>query len=960
MAVHLNRQTSANKETFSSQKIDNVPVSMNTEQPQLTLERDSRSSALGNASGIGALLPPPCNYFGIQAKLTIGSPDDKYEREADHIAEQVMRMSEPVVQTSRLHEEEMLQPSQNTPFFQRKCTKCEEELKEKIQTKSENGSQAQASSELASKINNASGNGQPIDKDTRSFMENRFSLNFSNVRIHTGSNAHNLNNQLQSRAFTFGTDIFFNNGEYDTGSRQGKQLIAHELAHVVQQGGSRKLVQREGGVRMLPVETFSGLWQEFLLAKQRNDSQNALQLALRLSNISASLEDSRQYGLELGIYLLQNGELTAAKKVLANYESFVWIRFISIDKKDLGKVLYEDFNIDSLLQQAENLARQSSFPDAIQILTLITFYAQVNISILSKRNPFDEVFANKMHELIGQLDPSLSARESRRQMEDILRIGQFSTALPRVAKYSNLTNAYDLLRNAHTLFLRLQREAIMNNDTTHASTYALQHQKYVAALRQRHLMFDSPGITMESSEAFNTRGDVGYTIYGANDATEVVTPLPGTATPAELGFFPLYTSDLNVIMNSMAGQSKLINDLLAMPQVRSAFPSGEINMQNTDTRINVWKLAFQYLASSMSAPNALDAIIGLIERFFKYFTVHTEYNIRDFGVSYLSTTFPTDLIGRAVRDCGVYALTAAYEVYRVARSASPRLNLRFQLYSMLEHVILVIRDDDNKRHYIVNNNEIAGPNNGDVLQDVGGQYAKTFQRGFAITPSLDISLGDSSMTDTNFRNQAWVNYQAATSWGLTPESPTGADDIRTLEQRSRDAYIHYYERISEFDRIANLVQRRLNWIRDQVISEPVAKRADKLKSYITEQNITLLINSLYSIFMYYGPQAASSNVIAVDNRTPQHIQRNVVNRQSTYLYSVPEGSGIHPLVRFARAIILLNHIGMPIPAGLNAAYVTFIQNLRLVPNFGQNITQFEKTIASGISVDDLIIQVLAN
>jgi hypothetical protein len=68
-------------------------------------------------------------------------------------------------------------------------------------------------------------------------MEPAFGADFSGVRVHSDSKAHGLNQSLQARAFTTGQDIFFRGGEYNPGSSAGKELVAHELTHVVQQNG---------------------------------------------------------------------------------------------------------------------------------------------------------------------------------------------------------------------------------------------------------------------------------------------------------------------------------------------------------------------------------------------------------------------------------------------------------------------------------------------------------------------------------------------------------------------------------------------------------------------------------------------------------------------------------------------------------------------------------------------------
>lgn len=81
------------------------------------------------------------------------------------------------------------------------------------------------------------GGAQSLDAGTRSQMESAFGENFGDVRVHTGKGAGDASKELGARAFTRGRDIYFNEGEYNPSTREGKELLAHELTHVVQQGG---------------------------------------------------------------------------------------------------------------------------------------------------------------------------------------------------------------------------------------------------------------------------------------------------------------------------------------------------------------------------------------------------------------------------------------------------------------------------------------------------------------------------------------------------------------------------------------------------------------------------------------------------------------------------------------------------------------------------------------------------
>jgi hypothetical protein len=86
-------------------------------------------------------------------------------------------------------------------------------------------------------------NGKPLEEGPRNFMEERFGKDFSQVRIHLDHNAANSADAIQARAYTSGNDIVFGSGEYQPHTDEGKNLLAHELVHVIQQSGA---VQRKG------------------------------------------------------------------------------------------------------------------------------------------------------------------------------------------------------------------------------------------------------------------------------------------------------------------------------------------------------------------------------------------------------------------------------------------------------------------------------------------------------------------------------------------------------------------------------------------------------------------------------------------------------------------------------------------------------------------------------------------
>ncbi len=94
-------------------------------------------------------------------------------------------------------------------------------------------------------LNQTEGKGQSLPDDVKSTMGNAFNTDFSSVKIHTDQTAIQLTKKLGAKAFTRGKDIYFNKGEYQTSTNQGKKLLAHELTHVVQQKGSHQLINRQ-------------------------------------------------------------------------------------------------------------------------------------------------------------------------------------------------------------------------------------------------------------------------------------------------------------------------------------------------------------------------------------------------------------------------------------------------------------------------------------------------------------------------------------------------------------------------------------------------------------------------------------------------------------------------------------------------------------------------------------------
>ena len=167
----------------------------------------------------------------IQTKLVVGPAGDHYEREADSVARQVMQR---IGSGSQLEDDEMQRVVRRLPL--QRAVAADEGLLAPIGP--EGGA---VGADTSRQIESMRGGGAALAEPVRRSMESAFGADFSGVRVHEGAAADRLNAQMGARAFTTGSDIFMRSGEYRPSNRSGQEMLAHELTHVVQQGGAALL-----------------------------------------------------------------------------------------------------------------------------------------------------------------------------------------------------------------------------------------------------------------------------------------------------------------------------------------------------------------------------------------------------------------------------------------------------------------------------------------------------------------------------------------------------------------------------------------------------------------------------------------------------------------------------------------------------------------------------------------------
>lgn len=296
------------------------------------------------------------DFFGVQAKLETGKPGDKYEQEADAMADKVVNQTsstDPIqskgaeeeevqqkpisesiskVQKQDMKEEEPVQAQEEEEAVQsqeeeevvqsqeeeeaiqsqeeeeavqsqeeEEAVQAEEE-EEALQTKSEanNLNHQKRANSIETTLNQSKGSGKALDKSIKNEMESGFGADFSQVRIHHDARANDMSKQIHAQAFTHGNDIYFNSGKYQPESQNGKRLLAHELTHTIQQKG---MVQRKVQRKWAKNETYKSydgttikadLNLKFKAAVLNKSSNAALNTSGLASAAKSQIENSYQ------------------------------------------------------------------------------------------------------------------------------------------------------------------------------------------------------------------------------------------------------------------------------------------------------------------------------------------------------------------------------------------------------------------------------------------------------------------------------------------------------------------------------------------------------------------------------------------------------------------------------------------------------------------------------------------
>ncbi|MCC5938907.1 MAG: DUF4157 domain-containing protein [Lunatimonas sp.] len=228
---------------------------MEVNQPDDTFEQEADAAA----DQVVARKPGDASFFTgnslmrseekeepVQAKAeedTVHKMGEEYEEEASVQAALEEDVTDSDVQQQPLEAEDVVQPKEEEIAQKSTDEEAQRQEEEEVQARGSSGGRLHPAVEHG--ISSSKGMGSPLGTSERKHMESGFGADFSGVNIHTDSHAVQLSRELGAQAFTHGNDIFFNEGKYNPGSKDGQHLLAHELTHTLQQGASKPNVQRQ-------------------------------------------------------------------------------------------------------------------------------------------------------------------------------------------------------------------------------------------------------------------------------------------------------------------------------------------------------------------------------------------------------------------------------------------------------------------------------------------------------------------------------------------------------------------------------------------------------------------------------------------------------------------------------------------------------------------------------------------
>ena len=494
---------------------------------------------------------------------------------------------------------------------------------------------------------------------------------------------------------------------------------------------------------------FEELWTQY--EERRRLGQASADALLPALADALTIDDAVTRGPKLVKILLDRGQRSLVPAVLATTEAALRLRQNRWYLRQTGAVTgagggpddlprpgivgpeLATTDVDDLLGAGTAAARAGDVDLAEDVLTRVYLLLQMQL------------------EREGPRSPSAGGSD---------KVAKAQAQASRKLRYTVVAGIYDRMRMVLATYTALAAERASTGDPAGAAKARTAGARLRQRLADDYVLEAAEGMIADVSPEHTRQGDV-LRIHGARGQTDV-TQLPGQEAPKEVAADAYQAKPMTDLHQALAGQVDLMDGLLRIPSVRAAFPKKDPDLTRMSDRVTAWRAVFD--ASKNGPGGGLPAVLTMVGRFLKAYTVHTDYNIRDFGAeSYVKAeekdNLPTDLAGRLERDCGVYALTVAAEVAATARAGG--LDLDFELVTTLDHAMLVIKRPGGE-FFVVSNDEIKGPHTGDVAKAVGGFVGAGRMVGVMPAMSFDLgSVSGRSGTTAYSDERAWASYKKA-------------------------------------------------------------------------------------------------------------------------------------------------------------------------------------------------------
>lgn len=199
----------------------------------------------------------------LQPKLTVSSPDDPAEKEADRVAESVVDGNDEPSNTP---------PVESPGGRARDEGETEAEPAESVHPAGDIG--GEVSGEYESMVRGGvQGNSKRLPAHARANFEPKMGSDFSDVQVHTGVNAHEAAHSINAEAYSMDSNIAFRDGAYNPETKSGTKLLAHELTHVAQQKRGTRTVHRKVEGLQREVEREPPEFDEYTIVNLENGTE---------------------------------------------------------------------------------------------------------------------------------------------------------------------------------------------------------------------------------------------------------------------------------------------------------------------------------------------------------------------------------------------------------------------------------------------------------------------------------------------------------------------------------------------------------------------------------------------------------------------------------------------------------------------------------------------------------------